>query len=56
MPPGILHHVIGRGIEPQEIFINDKDLGDFINRLAASVVEGAAKRELGYSGADVARY
>ncbi len=93
--PGILHHVMGRGIERKKIFINDTDRNDFIDRLAAIVEEGAmdvyawvlmpnhysislvelrsgsrrreatiargsiswiAVRELGYSGADVARY
>ncbi len=54
--PGILHHVMGRGIERKEIFYNDTDRSDFIDRLAALVEEGVAVRELGYSGADVARY
>ena len=39
--PGILHHVMGRGIERKEIFINDTDHSDFIDRLAALVEEGA---------------
>ena len=46
--PGVLHHVMGRGIERKEIFINKRDYLDFISRLAV--------RELGYSGAEVARY
>ncbi len=54
--PGILHHVMGRGIERKEIFYNDTDRSDFIDRLAALVEEGVSVRELGYSGADVARY
>jgi len=67
--PGILHHVMGRGIERKEIFTNDTDRNDFIDRLTALAEEGAmdvAKargsiswitvRELGYSGADVARF
>ncbi len=54
--PGILHHVMGRGIERKEIFYNDTDRSDFIDRMYAIVEEGAAIRELGYSGADVARY
>ena len=33
--PGILHHVMGRGIERKEIFTNDTDRNDFIDRLAA---------------------
>jgi len=31
--PGTLHHVIGRGIEPREIFVHDIDHNDFIARL-----------------------
>ncbi|MBN2032429.1 MAG: transposase [Deltaproteobacteria bacterium] len=31
--PGVLHHVIIRGIERREIFRNDKDREDFIERL-----------------------
>jgi hypothetical protein len=40
--PGILHHIMGRGIERKEIFINDTDLSDYIDRLAALVEEDAA--------------
>jgi len=96
--PGILHHVIGRGIERKKIFFNDTDRCDFIDRLKKNlrlsgqrmdiaalaeqvcnkydicmgelccgsrrqvVVEARgslswiAVRELGYSGADVARF
>jgi hypothetical protein len=39
--PGILHHVIGRGIERKKIFFNDTDRSDFIDRLAELVEEGA---------------
>ena len=39
--PGILHHVMGRGIERKKIFINDTDRSDFIDRLAALAEEGA---------------
>ena len=39
--PGILHHVIGRGIERKKIFYNDTDRSDFIDRLAALAEEGA---------------
>ncbi len=56
MPPGISHHVMGRGIERKEIFINDTDRSDILDRPAALVKEGSAVRILGYSGADVARY
>ena len=39
--PGILHHVIGRGIERKKIFFNDTDRSDFIERLSNLVEEGA---------------
>jgi len=32
--PGVLHHVMGRGIEKQKIFLNDEDREDFVSRLA----------------------
>ncbi len=32
--PGVLHHVMGRGIEKRKIFLNDEDREDFISRLA----------------------
>jgi len=35
--PGVLHHVLGRGIEKRKIFLNDKDRVDFINRLSELV-------------------
>jgi putative transposase len=39
--PGVLHHVMGRGIEGKKIFWNNKDRADFIERLAALVDNGA---------------
>jgi len=39
--PGILHHVIGRGIERKKVFFNDTDRSDLIDRLADVVEEGA---------------
>jgi REP element-mobilizing transposase RayT len=33
--PGVLHHVMGRGIERRKIFLNDIDRNDFIDRLSA---------------------
>ena len=39
--PGILHHVMDRGIEREKIFINDTDRNDFIDRLVALAQEGA---------------
>jgi REP element-mobilizing transposase RayT len=38
--PGVLHHVMGRGIEKNNIFFNNKDRNDFINRLSKLVEEG----------------
>jgi len=38
--PGVLHHVMGRGIERRKIFWNDKDRSDFIDRLAGVVERG----------------
>ena len=38
--PGVLHHVMGRGIERKNIFWNDKDRSDFIDRLAEVVEKG----------------
>jgi putative transposase len=29
--PGVLYHVMGRGIEKREIFLNDSDRSDFIS-------------------------
>jgi len=31
--PGVLHHVMGRGIEGWKIFLNNNDWDDFIARL-----------------------
>ena len=39
--PGVLHHVMGRGIERRKIFINKKDRNDFISRMA-ELAEGNA--------------
>jgi REP element-mobilizing transposase RayT len=39
--PGVLHHVIGRGIEQRPIFVDDADRDDFVSRLA-SLAEGGA--------------
>jgi len=37
--PGVLHHVMGRGIERRKIFRSDRDRNDFIDRLSALVQE-----------------
>ena len=39
--PGVLHHVMGRGIEKNNIFLNNKDRNDFIHRLSELVEESA---------------
>ena len=39
--PGVLHHVIGRGIERKEIFLNRLDRNDFISRLGRLAQDGA---------------
>ncbi len=37
MPPGVLHHVMARGIERQPIFRDDADRADLVQRLARLV-------------------
>lgn len=32
--PGVLHHLMGRGIEKRKIFLDDQDRSDFLSRLA----------------------
>ena len=39
--PGVLHHVMGRGIETRRIFLNAADREDFVSRLAALAEDGA---------------
>ena len=39
--PGVLQHVIGRGIERKEIFLNRLDRNDFISRLGRLAQDGA---------------
>ncbi len=39
--PGVLHHVIGRGIEQRDIFLKDDDRHDFINRIGQLAQSGA---------------
>jgi putative transposase len=38
---GVLHHVMGQGIEKRKIFISDTDRNDFLNRLSALAEDGA---------------
>ena len=39
--PGVLHHVMARGIERRKIFLDDVDRDDFVRRLAALAASGA---------------
>jgi putative transposase len=39
--PGVLHHVICRGIERRAVFLDDTDHADFVRRLASLAAEGA---------------
>jgi len=39
--PGVLHHVMSRGIEKNAIFIHNKDRNDFIRRLSLLAEHGA---------------
>jgi putative transposase len=41
--PGVLHHVMGRGIDKTNIFITDEDREDFISRLAELAGKQAMK-------------
>jgi len=38
--PGVMHHVIGRGIEKRDIFYHDTDRNDFIKRLSGIAQAG----------------
>jgi len=38
--PGVLHHVMGRGIERRPIFLSDQDRNDFLSRLGLLAEEG----------------
>ena len=37
--PGVLHHIMIRGIERRKIFINDRDREDMLERLAKLLPE-----------------
>ncbi|MBW2030043.1 MAG: transposase [Deltaproteobacteria bacterium] len=37
--PGVLHHVMIRGIDRQKIFLNDNDRDDFLERLSKLLPE-----------------
>jgi len=39
--PGVLHHVMGRGIERRKIFLSNTDRNDFIGRLSTLGQDGA---------------
>jgi len=38
---GVLHHVMGRGIEGSKIYLSDIDRNDFIDRLSTMAQDGA---------------
>jgi len=39
--PGVLHHVMARGIERRKIFLGDEDRDDFVRRVASLSTSGA---------------
>lgn len=41
--PGVLHHVMGRGIERRRIFLSDEDRNDFLSRLGFLAEEDCLK-------------
>jgi len=41
--PGVLHHVMGRGIEKRPIFLTDEDRNGFLSRLGLLAEEGCLK-------------
>ena len=41
--PGVLHHVMGRGIERGRIFLSDEDRNDFVSRLGSLAEEGCLR-------------
>ncbi len=41
--PGVLHHIMGRGIEKRPIFLADEDRNDFLSRLGLLAEEGCIK-------------
>ena len=41
--PGVLHHVMGRGIEKRPIFLANEDRNDFLSRLGLLAEEGCLK-------------
>jgi putative transposase len=45
--PGALHHIIARGIERKAIFQDDRDRGDFLERLGTNLEESRTRVMLG---------
>ncbi len=45
--PGVLHHVVGWGIERKEIFVNDLDRNYFIDQKFRGLVGGVGAQEPG---------
>lgn len=43
--PGVLHHVMARGIEQHSLFRDNHDRDDFLRRLAALAAAGALATE-----------
>ncbi len=39
--PGVLHHIMARGIERRRLFLTDRDRDDFLERLGALAKKGA---------------
>jgi len=39
--PGVLYHVMGRGIERRQLFLSDTDRNDFIGRLSVLAQDDA---------------
>ena len=39
--PGVLHHVMGWGIERRKAFLSNTDRNDFIDRLSSLALDGA---------------
>jgi hypothetical protein len=45
--PGLLQHVIVRGIEKRDIFFDDEDRDDFVRRLSTLLLETETELEKG---------
>ena len=45
--PGLLQHVIVRGVEKRDIFFDDEDRDDFVRRLSTLLLETETELEKG---------